>query len=271
MQPAHRSVAWTGWTMLERRRATCSSRWSATTRIFIATGPTWRCWAPALAVAAPLANTHADMAVRDWYQGRVRSPTTDHWSANAKIFGTYQTVIPIYLGAFAGSALLPDTPAGSVVEDWASRTLRAMAVGAPAVGIGQIGLGSGRPGIDESSHWSPGNGVHGVAGHAFVGAMPFLTAAAMTDNPWLKAPLFAASFATGWSRINDDDHYLSQVILGWWIAYLSVRSVNRTERQRPWLHFCPCTRGRPRPGHPVATLVRSACCKHCKAVASKFR
>ncbi len=194
-----------------------------------------------VAVAAPIANTHADTGFQDWYQSSVRSPRTDHWSANAKIFGTYQTVIPIYVGALAGGALFPDTATGWVVEDWASRTLRGMAVGAPAVGIGQIGLGSGRPDMDASSHWSPGHGVHGVAGHAFVGAMPFLTAASMTDRFWLQAPLFAASFATGWSRVNDGDHYLSQAILGWWIAFLSVRSVNKTERQRSWIHVCPCT------------------------------
>ena len=46
--------------------------------------------------------------------------------------------------------------------------------------------------------------------------------------------------ATDWSRINDDGHYLSQAVLGWWIAYLAVESVNRTEYNRNILVVPSC-------------------------------
>jgi membrane-associated phospholipid phosphatase len=61
----------------------------------------------------------------------------------------------------------------------------------------------------------------------------------MTDRPWLKAPLWAASFVPAWSRINDDRHYLSQVVLGWWLAWLSVCSVDETQRQRQCWQLAP--------------------------------
>jgi hypothetical protein len=52
-----------------------------------------------------------------------------------------------------------------------------------------------------------------------------LTAAKMTDNPFLKYPLYVGSTLTGLSRINDNKHYFSQAVLGWWIAFLAVNSV----------------------------------------------
>jgi hypothetical protein len=40
---------------------------------------------------------------------------------------------------------------------------------------------------------------------------------------------------TGWSRIQTDDHYLSEVILGWWIAYRAARCVSQSQQQeRGW-------------------------------------
>jgi hypothetical protein len=99
-------------------------------------------------------------------------------------------------------------------------------------------LGSGRPDRHDS-HWHPFRDVHGISGHTFTGAIPFLTAAAMTDNPWLRGALFLGSFATGWSRIHDDRHYLSQAALGWWVAYLAVRSVDQTQDEQRSLLVAP--------------------------------
>jgi hypothetical protein len=36
----------------------------------------------------------------------------------------------------------------------------------------------------------------------------------------------------GWSRIIQDKHYLSQVALGWWVAYLSASAVDWNEQQQ---------------------------------------
>jgi hypothetical protein len=99
-------------------------------------------------------------------------------------------------------------------------------------------LGASRPAGD--SRWHPFRDVHGVSGHTFVGAVPFLTAAAMVDEPLYKVPLVLGSFLTGWARIHNDNHYFSQAALGWWIAYLSVRSVNQTQRERA-VSFSPFT------------------------------
>jgi hypothetical protein len=127
---------------------------------------------------------------------------------------------------------------GGVADEWGQRCIRALAVGTPMVGLLQVGLGSTRPGLG-SSYWNPLNASHGASGHAYVGSIPFLTAASMTDNPFLQVPLVACSCLTGWSRIQTDDHYLSQVILGWWMGYLAVRSVNRTQDEERSIEFLP--------------------------------
>ncbi|MBI3822644.1 MAG: hypothetical protein HY289_08190 [Planctomycetes bacterium] len=51
----------------------------------------------------------------------------------------------------------------------------------------------------------------------------------MTDSYALKALMVASSLGPAWSRMHTDDHYFSQVVLGWSIAYLAVEAVNQTE------------------------------------------
>ena len=51
----------------------------------------------------------------------------------------------------------------------------------------------------------------------------------MTDRRWLKATFYAGSLLGPLSRVNDDDHYPSQVALGWWMAYVAATAIDRTE------------------------------------------
>ena len=101
-------------------------------------------------------------------------------------------------------------------------------------------LGSSRPAdTGMPSQWSPFHASNGVSGHAFMGSVPFITAANMTDNIWAKAGLYFCSTFTGWSRINDDKHYLSQVCLGWWMGYLSCQAVEGTHRANQHFSVTP--------------------------------
>jgi hypothetical protein len=56
-----------------------------------------------------------------------------------------------------------------------------------------------------------------------------MTAAQMSDKPCIKGLFYVLSTFPAWSRVNDDSHYLSQVVLCWYLAYLSVRAVSATE------------------------------------------
>ena len=78
-----------------------------------------------------------------------------------------------------------------------------------------------------------------MSGHAFMGAIPFLSAAKMTEDPYLKATFYVASTLPGLSRITDDDHYPSQVLLGWWIAYLAASAVDEVNISRSHVSIFP--------------------------------
>ncbi len=93
--------------------------------------------------------------------------------------------------------------------------LRSILVGGPPLLVLQWATGGARPTeTDESSEWRPFHDNNGVSGHSFMGAIPFLSAAKMADNIWIKGSFYAASTLPGISRVNDDAHYFSQAFLG---------------------------------------------------------
>jgi hypothetical protein len=186
----------------------------------------------ALLGGAVLANTKVDENFQNWHSNHVRSNFTNEFSKVSKQFGEGQYFIP----AMAASALTY-----RFFQDWrgvpkcwlgefTDRTFRGYLVGAPALLVFQPLLGASRPCDSEgTSRWRPFHDNNSVSGHAFIGAMPFITAAHMTDKPSLKGLFYALSACCAYSRVNDDAHYLSQVLLGWYLAYLSVRAVSTTE------------------------------------------
>jgi hypothetical protein len=185
-----------------------------------------------IGLAAPLADTHADIAVRDWYQSKVRSSAANRAADVLTYAGQLWVVVPVGVetAALLGEADTDDRTDGGLCE-WSNRCLRGIAVGYPPTVALFAVLGSSRPDRHDS-RWHPFADVHGVSGHTFLGAVPFLTAAAMTDDELLKGSLFLGSFLTGWARLNNDRHYLSQVALGWWMACLAVTNVDETQWQR---------------------------------------
>jgi len=95
----------------------------------------------------------------------------------------------------------------------------------------QVGIGSSRPrDVEGSFKWNPFNDNNGSSGHAFVGAVPFLVAAKKTDKWLWKSAFILGSGLAGYSRIYDDAHYLSQVLVGYSIAVLAVDATERSSR-----------------------------------------
>ena len=187
-----------------------------------------------LAGAGILANTSIDEDFRDRYQADLRSGDTDHVSKAFKVFGAVYVAAPLYLGAYGAGSML----GSPIMEEWAQKSIRASVVGTPAVLGLMVALGADRPSEGGNSAWKPFHSWHGVSAHAFIGAVPFMTAASMTENAYVKAALYGMSTLTGLSRINDDQHYLSQAALGWYLAYLSSCIVEKGgDPQEGRLHF----------------------------------
>ncbi len=182
-----------------------------------------------LAGGAVLANTSLDEGIQDWYQDDVRSRGTDNFSAFWKTFGEGQIFIPAYIGLAVAGRICERVPVCGLAGDFGDRVTRGYLVGAPPMLLMQFALGGSRPGeTNHGSEWRMFEDNNAVSGHAFIGAVPFITAAQMTERPLLKGFFYACSVLPAYSRVNDDCHYFSQICLGWWMAYLACRSVDET-------------------------------------------
>jgi hypothetical protein len=189
---------------------------------------------------AVLANTSLDEDFQSWYQRDVRSSDTDDFAVFWKTFGEGEIFIPAYVGLALIGGIFEDQPLIGPLGEFSYRVTRGYLVGAPPMLVMQYLLGASRPGeASVGSQWKPFDDSNSVSGHAFVGAVPFITAAKMSHNPWMKATFYTLSTFTAWSRVNDDDHYLSQACLGWWMAYLACRAADDTEHEDRCFTFTP--------------------------------
>jgi len=177
-----------------------------------------------IAGAAVFANTGMDPYIRNKYQNDLRSTGTDDATKIFNISATGITLVlaPAYLGAYGAGKLFHNP----TMEEWALKSFRATVVGGPALLLLAAATGGDRP-TEGDSNWGAFNNFHGVSGHAYFTAVPFITAAKMSENPYQKAIFYGLSTLTGLSRINDDKHYFSHSALGWYLAYLSCAVVEK--------------------------------------------
>ena len=181
------------------------------------------------AVGGVLANTDADQNIQDFFNDDLSGSTGDNLSDFFTGVGDLAQPLysfPIYLGAMWLGDYSQDSE--SAVARWGAASMRAGLIGAPEVLVLSNVAGGNRPEEGEPG-WSPFDGDDGVSGHAFFGAVPFITAANQTDRRWLKYTLLVTSTLPGLARVYDDQHYFSQSLIGWWIAYVSAKSVNHTD------------------------------------------
>ena len=183
--------------------------------------------------AGILANTGLDRSFRNHWQTDIRTGGLNNFFEIPRhIGGLSFYYVPIYLGTMGLGHMREHTALGNTVYHWGYRSLRTFILGGLQQVVMTNLLGSGRPCRFEDSKWQPFRYENGVSGHAFYGAVPFMTAAMMSDPPLLKYGLYALSLLPGISRVNSDSHYLSQVILGWTIALLSSKAVYNADLER---------------------------------------
>ena len=187
----------------------------------------------ALVVAAVLANTSMDENFQNWLQRQ--GATQPNAACGLRELGEGNYVIPATLAAYGLARMWQarrpaPNPIAESVETWSYRTSRSLLVGAPPLLTIQWLTGASRPGESSAgSDWKPFNDNNGASGHTFVGAVPFLVAAKMARRPLVKTAFFAGSGLAAYGRLCDDGHYLSQVLLGWSIAYLAVEATTCTD------------------------------------------
>jgi len=190
------------------------------------------CLTAAFGAGALMANTGFDTTMQTAWQQSVTPTDVGTFFSDCKPLGEGRYALPIFGAAAITGIILEGNPTGDVIGEWGSRSLRMFVVGAPPLYVLQLATGASRPVDGYGSQWHMFNDNNGVSGHAFIGAIPFLAAAEMVENPWAKGGLYVCSTFTGLSRVNDNAHYPSQVFLGWYLAFASSVAVSRTE-----MHF----------------------------------
>lgn len=211
------------------------------------TGPQWRRaygrraflrYGVALGTAAVLAYSGGDAAFDRWHTrtldpregrggGDQPPSSSDRVGAAVKPTGERWWFL-IWLVTALADWLWRSTP----VSRWGRENFEAMCVGLPSLWTLQRGLGANRPtSPDASPRWRPLQHAHSASGHAFIGAVPCWTLARRLDGTATRSILTAVGTVTGWSRLNDRKHYLSQVLLGWTVAWNAVDAVADTRRE----------------------------------------
>ncbi len=203
----------------------------------------FRLLASGFLVGAAIANTQLDQELHDHFQSSVGGASSDDWSEFLhadKELGNGMYTLPIFATAWAVGAFFDESPVLVTTSDWGERSLRSFLVGAPPLMLAQRLTGASRPREnDHSSQWAPFQDNNGVSGHAFMASLPFINAAKMTDNRWLKTTFYAGSLLGPLSRVNDGAHYPSQVALGWWMAYVAASAIDRTQQASGRVQFYP--------------------------------
>jgi hypothetical protein len=190
------------------------------------------CLTAAFGAGALMANTGFDTTMQTAWQESVPPTDLGTFFSDCKPLGEGRYALPVFGVAAVTGIILEGHPTGDILGEWGSRSLRMFVVGAPPLYVLQLATGASRLVDGYGSQWHMFNDNNGVSGHAFIGAIPFLAAAEMVENPWAKGGLYVCSTFTGLSRMNDNAHYPSQVFLGWYLAFASSMAVNRTE-----IHF----------------------------------
>ena len=165
-----------------------------------------------------------------------RTPTGDRLAAVVRRMGQPEIFATIPAALFLGGLIGHRPEVRRAGERIAASLLFA---GALAVGT-KAALGRVRPfASEEPFDFKPLSGADAFpSGHT---TMAFTLATALADEvhrPAVSVALVLAASATGWSRLNDNKHWLSDVIAG---AGLGVTSAQLAERRWSILHIRPPT------------------------------
>lgn len=184
--------------------------------------------APTALACAISANSPIDQRLFDLYDQNIDHNDTKDVSKIAKVFGCNKPLSIAFFTSITGSYLLQGTDLSNPLFNWAFSSFRAVTVAMPTLILLQNVTGADRPWQETSSYYQPFKNDHGVSGHAFMGSIPFITAAMMVESSLLKAIFYSASTLTGWSRLNDQAHYPSQIVFGWMLGFTACNSIQRT-------------------------------------------
>ena len=179
-----------------------------------------------VAGAAVLVYAGADEAFDRWHRGNVSGSGADSGAGHlAHLFKEMGE--RYWVGVWWLFAVVDVHVASTALSRWGRTNFEAIATGLPTLWGLQYGLGASRPTDDNGPFYHPLRDQNSASGHTFIGAVPWLNLAPSIESAAMRTGLRLMSGATGWSRLYDRKHYLSQVLLGWGLAQSSVQAVRQ--------------------------------------------
>jgi membrane-associated phospholipid phosphatase len=165
-----------------------------------------------------------DRSFREEAQER-RSNTTNSMAKLGNTLGEWRIVVPALSAGYLAGEL-----AGS--RDLKRVMLHAGAAAALATGISsslKYTIGRSRPPVaGDPDQFRPFSGSNSFpSGHTAVAFAIATSIADETDDSWSDVALYGAATLTAMSRINDDRHWTSDVLIGGLIGHLSARWVSK--------------------------------------------
>lgn len=152
-----------------------------------------------------------------------RSPTSDRVAGIGNAVGDARYVMPVLGAAHVIGRLTHDTRLSGA----SLRAFRTAVVASAASGVFKLAVGRGRPDVHGDADafrpfggWSSFPSGHTTIAFAVAGSL-----ARETDDRWSDALLYGAATLTAFARINDDRHWVSDVIMGAAIGELTARAL----------------------------------------------
>ena len=178
----------------------------------------------------------ADEPFRDFWQEDVRSDTTDDIADFGDTVGEFYTLLPAAgMGFVAGAALGDKKLQAASLE-----AVQALAITAGFVKALKYGTRRHRPNDSPDSAFDfDGPGLSGdnksfVSGHAaYSFAVASVFASAYNDNVYVAGLAYGLAGLSAMSRVNDDKHWLSDVVVGAAIGITMGKLVHHTSPFRP--------------------------------------
>ncbi len=182
-----------------------------------------RWWKAAIAVGAIGAVSLADRRVDDWVQDR-RSSRSDAIARAFRNGGQPEVVFGVPAALFTAGLI----SGHKNLERSGVRVLASVVLAGVITGGGKVVTGRLRPNESTTQYAFKPFSHHDAfpSGHA---TMAFALATALSSEirrPWASALLYAGATGTAWSRLNDHQHWLSDVLAG---ATVGVTAANFIE------------------------------------------
>lgn len=183
-----------------------------------------RWWQPVLVIGAIATVSLADRSVNDWIQDH-RTPQSDDIARVFRYGGEPEVTFGI-----GGGILVAGTIAGKPeVQRSGGRVLLSIIAAGLTTGVLKAGTGRYRPAESDDPYiFKPFSGHDSFpSGHA---TMAFALATSLSNeikNGWVSAALYTFATGTAWSRLNDERHWLSDVLAGATVGITTATIVHR--------------------------------------------